>query len=100
MDSETTLGVVHKAEVFACLLDGNHIHKSGRVSCVGAYFAVNLDKALHDDGFGFAGIEGILQTVKKSTAVSGHSSRSLFFTSEWVYRLRMKTMSGMQSRSL
>lgn len=60
VDSETTLCIIHKAEVLACLFNRDHIHESGRVCCVGAYFAVNLDEALHDDGFGFAGIEGIL----------------------------------------
>jgi len=60
VDSETAFGIVDKAEVLASLLDGDHVHEAGGIGGVGSDFAVDFDKALHDDGFGFAGVEGIL----------------------------------------
>lgn len=58
---ETTLGVVDEAEVLACLLDGDDVHVAGWVGWVGAHFAVDFDEALHDDCFGLAGVEGVLE---------------------------------------
>ena len=63
VDGEATLGVVDEAEVLASLLDANNIHEAGRVGWVSADLAVDLDQALHDDGLGLAGVEGVLQTV-------------------------------------
>ncbi len=60
---EAALCIVDEAEVLARLLDANHVHEAGRVGDIGAHLAVDLDEALHDDGFGFAGIEGVLQPV-------------------------------------
>ena len=62
MDCETTLCVVDKSEVLCGLLDRDDIHESGRIGGVGADLTVNLDEALHNDGFGFAGVESILQS--------------------------------------
>ena len=60
---ETTLGVVHESKVLARLLDADDVHVAGWVGGVGAHFAVDFDEALHHDGFGFAGVEGVLETV-------------------------------------
>jgi hypothetical protein len=60
VDGEAALGVVDEAEILARLLDANHVHEAGRVGGVGAHLAVDLDEALHDDGFGLAGVEGVL----------------------------------------
>ena len=43
VDSETSLRVVDKTEVFAGLLDGDHVHEAGRVGNISADLAVNLD---------------------------------------------------------
>lgn len=115
VDSETALGVVDEAEVLAGLLDGDNIHEASRVGGVGADLAIDLDEALHDNGLHLATVEGVLQTVRKipsafvfsllcsrdrvarnPIAVLPRSSRVFSFS----YRLRMKTISGMQSRSL
>ena len=60
---EAALGVVDEAEVLARLLDADHVHVAGGVGGVGAHFAVDFDEALHYDGFGFAGIEGIFEAA-------------------------------------
>jgi hypothetical protein len=103
VDSETALGVVDKAEVLASLLDRNDVHEASRVGRVGADLAIDLDQALHDNGLHLATIEGVLQTAKKLALVSILACYSLFLVPGKflvAYRLRMKTMSGMQSRSL
>ena len=56
VNGETAFGVIDKAEVLASLLDRDDIHETGWVGCVGADFAVDFDKALHDNGLGFAGV--------------------------------------------
>ena len=63
MDGETALGVVDEAEMLAGLLDRDHVHEAGGVGGIGANFAIDADEALHQDGLGFAKVEGILQTV-------------------------------------
>lgn len=63
VDGEASLGVVDETEVLASLLDRNNVHEAGGVSRVGADLAVNLDKALHQDGLGLAAIEGVLEAV-------------------------------------
>lgn len=60
MNGETALGVVHQPEVFACFLNRDYVHESCWVGDVGADFAVHFDQTLHDDGFGFAGVESVL----------------------------------------
>ena len=59
---EATFGVVDEAEVLASFFNGDHIHEASRVGYVGADFAIDLDKALHDNGFRLSRIEGILET--------------------------------------
>lgn len=105
VDSETALGVVDEAEVLASLLDGDNIHEAGGVGRVGADLAIDLDEALHDNGLHLATVEGVLQTVRKMRSVHvlpvsarAFAQGGFFFLV--AYRLRMKTMSGMQSRSL
>jgi hypothetical protein len=63
VDGEASLGVVDEAEVLARLLDGDDVHETSGVGHVGAYLAVDLDEALHEDGPGLAVVEGILETV-------------------------------------
>jgi len=65
VDGEATLGVVDKTEVLASLLDADYVHVAGWVGRVGANLAVDLDKTLHDNGLGLAGVERILQSVIK-----------------------------------
>ena len=64
MDCEATFGIVHKAEVLARLLYGDNVHEACWVGWVGAYFAVDFDEALHDDGFGLAGVEGVFEATR------------------------------------
>ncbi len=76
VDGKTALGIVDKAEILASLLDGDHVHEAGRVGGVGPYFAVDFDEALHDNSFGFAGVEGILQTGERERAFVSQNSRA------------------------
>ena len=94
MDCETALGIVDKTEVLAGFLDRDNVHETGGIGGVGADLAVYFYEALHDDSLGFAGIESIFQ--------SGRSQQRLFHLDEGLrsHLLRMKTISGMQSRSL
>ena len=57
------LGVENKSEVLAGLIDRDHIHQSGGECGVGAHFAVDLDKTLHEDRLDLTSIEGVLETV-------------------------------------
>ena len=59
VDGEAALGIVDEPEVLSRLLDADDVHKAGRVGDVGADLPVDLDQALHDDGFGLAAIEGV-----------------------------------------
>lgn len=61
----SALGVEHKAEVLAGLVDGDDIHQTCREGGVGADLAVNLDEALHEDRLDLTGIEGVLQAVSQ-----------------------------------
>ena len=94
MDCEPSFGIIDETEVLAGLLDRNNIHEAGRVGGVGADFPVYFDKALHNNGLGFAGVESILQSRKDQRICL--AERMCLNT----HRLRMKTMSGIQSRSL
>ncbi len=63
VDGEAAFCVVDEAEVLSCLLNRDDVHETGGVSGVGAHFAIDFNEALHDDGFGLAGIEGVLEAV-------------------------------------
>lgn len=63
VDGVSALGVVDEAEVLASLLETDDVHEAGGVGVVGADLAVNLDKALHEDGPRLAVVQGILETV-------------------------------------
>jgi hypothetical protein len=63
VDGEAALGVVNETEVLAGLLDGDDVHQARGEGGVGADLAVDLDKALHEDGVDLARVEGILQPV-------------------------------------
>ena len=73
---EATLGIVDKAEVLARLLDRDDVHVAGWVGWVGAHFAVDFDEALHDDRFGFAGVEGVFEARTPFQLVSCHLPRT------------------------
>ena len=64
VDGETAFGIVNQAEVLPSLLNGDDIHETGWIGGIGSNFAVDFNEALHHDRFGFAGIEGILQSGK------------------------------------
>ena len=64
MDCKPPFGIIDETEVLAGLLDRDDIHEAGRVCGVGADLPVYFDKALHDDGLGFAGVKSILQSRK------------------------------------
>ncbi len=100
VDGEAALGVVDEAEVLARLLDADDVHEAGWVGGIGAHFAVDLDEALHHDRFGFAGVEGVLEAVISlyvSMSFRWHISNTIVAQP---YRLRMKTIKGMQSLNL
>lgn len=94
VDCETAFGIVDEAEVLACLLDRDNIHESGGIRGICADFTVYFDEALHNDCFSFAGVESILQSGSSQQGFLESDRDSL------THRLRMKTMSGIQSRSL
>ena len=93
--SEATLGIVDQPKVLARLLDADNIHEAGWVGDISADFAVNLDEALHDNGFCFTIVKGILETAERSISVS-----KLGEGGKVANRFRMKTIRGRQSRSL
>ena len=64
VDCEPSFGIIDETEILASLLDRDDIHEAGRVCGVGANLPVYFDKALHNDGLGFAGVESILQSRK------------------------------------
>lgn len=63
VDGETALGIVNETEVLAGLFNTDHVHETGGVGNVGADLAVDLDKALHEDGIGLTSVEGVLQSM-------------------------------------
>lgn len=69
MDCKTALGIVDEPEILSRLLDRYHVHKAGGKCSVGSDLAVDFDEALHDDGLGFARVEGILKTVDDTVLV-------------------------------
>ena len=62
VDRKPSLRIVNEAEVLAGLLDRDNVHEASRVRRVGADLAVYFDKALHDDGLSFTGVESILES--------------------------------------
>ena len=62
VDGKPALGIVDKTKILASLFNRYNVHEASRVGGIGPYFAVDFDKALHDDGFGLATVEGILQS--------------------------------------
>ena len=63
VDGEAALCVVYETEVFVGLVNGYDVHVAGRIGGISADFLVDLDKTLHKDGFGFAVVESIFETV-------------------------------------
>lgn len=99
VDGEASLGVVDEAEVLASLLDRDHVLETGGVGWVSADLAIDLDQALHDNRLDLAGVERILQ-AENHRNISGRPCSSMPKRGVVRYRLRMKTISGKQSRSL
>ena len=69
VDGETALGVVDETEVLASLLEGDDVHESSGEGAVGADLAVDLDQTLHHDGLDLATVQGVLETIAKTTSV-------------------------------
>ena len=63
--SVSALGVENETEVLAGLVERDDIHQSSGESGVGANLAINLDKALHEDGLDLTSIEGVLEAVSE-----------------------------------
>ncbi len=82
VDGEASLGIVDKTEVLAGLLDGDDIHETSWVGGISADFSVDLDEALHDDGLGLAGVQGILETVANEDD-QWHAVTELVWTWGW-----------------
>lgn len=91
---EAALGVVDETEVLAGLFDGDDVHEASGEGRVGADLAVDLDETLHEDGLGFAAVQGVLETIPESVFLC------VFLRGLRTNRLRMKTIKGRQSRSL
>ena len=62
VNCEPAFGVVNKSEVLACLFNRDNVHEAGGIRGVGANLAVDFDESLHNDGLGFARVEGIFQS--------------------------------------
>lgn len=71
VDGEAPLGVVDESEVLARLFNRYHVHVTGWVCCVGADLAIDLDKPLHDDGFGLSRVEGIFEAGGRARVSMG-----------------------------
>lgn len=93
---EAALGIVDETEVLAGLFDGDDVHEASGEGRVGADLAIDLDETLHEDGLGFATVQGVLETVPGQF---GSSLADIHFRLR-TNRLRMKTIKGRQSRSL
>lgn len=63
MDGETALGIVDKAEIFTGFFNRDDVHEARGVGGIGTDFAVDSDESLHHDGFGFAGVESVLESA-------------------------------------
>ena len=63
VDGETALGVVDETEVLAGLLNGDDIHEASGVGGVGADLAIDLDKALGDNGGDLPASKRVLQAI-------------------------------------
>ena len=61
VDSETTLGVIDEAEVFARLGNRDDVHEPRGIGHVRTDLAINFDETLHEDRLDFAVVEGIFQ---------------------------------------
>ena len=93
VDGEATLCIIDQTEVLVGLFDGDNIHEAGRIGRIGPHLAIDLDQPLHDNRFYLTTIESILETVEGASV-------ELYLPKGWSYRFRMKTIRGMQSRSL
>lgn len=65
VDGEAAFGVVDESEVLASLVNGNHIHVTGRVGGIRPDFAINLDEALHQNRNGLSVVQGVLEAVSE-----------------------------------
>ena len=65
MNGETALDVIYKTEELVGLLDGEHIHETGREAHVSADLAVDADQALRANFLGLRVGEGVLETISQ-----------------------------------
>lgn len=63
VDCKTTLDVVQESEVFARLLDRDHVHEARGVRLISTNPVIDFDEALLDNGSHLATRKRVLQTV-------------------------------------
>mmetsp|Transcript_11953 Transcript_11953/g.24032 ORF Transcript_11953/g.24032 Transcript_11953/m.24032 type:complete len:245 (-) Transcript_11953:142-876(-) len=65
VNGETSLGIIHQAEVLIGLWNGDHIHESDWVGLVCADLSVNLDQAVHQNRHHLLSVQGILESISQ-----------------------------------
>jgi len=63
VDSESSLDVIDKTEVFIGLLDGDDVHESSGEVHISSHFAVNFDQSLHEDFLDLIPGKGVVKSV-------------------------------------
>lgn len=63
VDSESSLCIVEKSEVFVSFFDGNNIHETSRISSFSSNFTVDLNASLFHDIFNFFFGECVFESV-------------------------------------
>lgn len=65
VDGETALGVVDETEMFASLVNRDHIHVARWVGDVCADLSINLDETLHHNRSGLAAVQRVLEAISE-----------------------------------
>lgn len=68
VEDETAFVVVQQTVLFISVGNTNNVHETSGVVHVSADFAINFNKASHDDGLGLFAGQGILETVLQDEA--------------------------------
>jgi hypothetical protein len=63
VNSETTLDIIDKTEVFTSLFNRDDIHETSGEGGISTDLVVNLDQTLHEDRLDFTTVKSVLQTV-------------------------------------
>ena len=63
MNSKATTGVIDQVKILSSFISADDIHKTSRVSYVGADLAITLNEILHTDLLYFISYWGILESV-------------------------------------